>query len=73
AGVTGIAANDTSTPGFLQIPDRIPDSSLKETIDTDLVIIGAGLSGLCAARAAVEGGVERIVVIEKADYYQYRS
>lgn len=72
-GATGIAANDTSTPGFLQIPDRIPDSSLKETIDADIVIIGAGLSGLCAARAAVENGVERIVVIEKADSYQYRS
>ncbi|WP_139653700.1 FAD-dependent oxidoreductase [Raoultibacter phocaeensis] len=72
-GAAGIAANDTSTPEFLQIPDPIPESSLKETIEADIVIIGAGLSGLCAARAAVENGAERIVVVEKADSYQYRS
>lgn len=72
-GTAGIAANDTSTPEFLQIPDLIPDSALKETIEADFVIIGAGLSGLCAARAAVESGAENIIVIEKADSYQYRS
>lgn len=72
-GTAGIAANDTSTPEFLQIPDLIPDSALKETIEADFVIIGAGLSGLCAARAAVEGGAKNIIVIEKADSYQYRS
>ena len=72
-GAAGIAANDTSTPEFLQIPDLIPDSALKETIEADIVIIGAGLSGLCAARAAVENGAERIIVIEKADSYQCRS
>lgn len=72
-GASGIAANDTSTPEFLQIPDLISDGSLKETIEADIVIIGAGLSGLCAARAAVENGAERIVVVEKADSYQCRS
>ena len=72
-GAAGITANDTSTPEFLQIPDPIPEGSLKETIEAEVVIIGAGLSGLCAARAAAENGVKRIVVIEKADSYQCRS
>lgn len=86
-GTTGIAANDTSTPSFLQIPDTIPDSSIKETVEAEIVIIGAGLSGLCAARAiaenistttkntdtSLENTNPRIVVIEKSDTYQFRS
>lgn len=72
-GASGISANSTSTPEFLQIPDQISDSAIKETIDADIVIIGAGLSGLCAARAAVENGAGKIVVVEKADSYQCRS
>lgn len=72
-GTQGIAANDTYTPSFLQIPDAIPESSLKSTITTSVVIVGAGLSGLCAARAASEAGVKDILVIEKGESFQCRS
>ena len=35
--------------------------------------MGAGLSGISAARAAVESGAKNIVVVEKATTWQYRS
>lgn len=72
-GTQGLAANDTYTPSFLQIPGAIPEGSLASTVETDLVIVGAGLSGMCAARSALESGVKKILVLEKAENYQYRS
>ena len=61
------------TPSFMQAPAPIDAADIKETVDADIVIIGSALSGLCACRAAVENGAKNIVVIEKADTWQYRS
>ena len=61
------------TPSFMQAPAPIDAADIKETLDTDIVIIGSALSGLCACRAAVENGAKNIVVIEKADTWQCRS
>lgn len=72
-GSQGLAANDTYTPSFLQIPDQIPEGSIKQTYEVEIAIIGLGLSGLCAARAAAEAGAKSIMVVEKAEQYQYRS
>lgn len=79
-GMTGCTSKaDTVTaspvsdgPSFLVPPDAIPDSSIANTVEAEIVIVGAGVSGLCAARAAAEAGA-KVVVIEKADTYQYRS
>ena len=57
---------------FLKAPDPIPDSKISKTVTTDVVIIGAGLNGLSAARAALEGGA-KVAVIEKATDIVYRS
>ena len=38
-----------------------------ETIDADVVIVGAGQAGTCAARAASEAGKVRVVVIEQQE------
>ena len=46
----GAAANDkmasTGTYSFETAPDPIPESDITSTVDADIVIIGAGFSGL---------------------------
>lgn len=47
SSTTDSASGDTgdSTPSFLQKPETIPASDIKETVDVDIVIIGAGHVG----------------------------
>ena len=62
-----------STPVNPEIPpEPIPDSKISSTLKADVVIIGAGIAGLSAARAASESGAS-VIVVEKAITYQYRS
>jgi succinate dehydrogenase/fumarate reductase flavoprotein subunit len=73
----GPAASSTdsvrSTIGaFLTPPAPITEAEISETVETEVVIVGAGVAGLNAARAAAEEGA-KVVVIEKAETYQYRS
>ena len=53
---------------FATAPDPIPGSSIKETIDCDVAIVGAGISGTPAAMKAAEMGA-RVRVIEKGPRY----
>ena len=46
------AAAETAEPNFLKAPAPIEDSKIKQTIDTEVVVVGAGMAGLCAAIAA---------------------
>ena len=77
AGASDASAASGSTaaggPSFLTGPSPIAESDIKETVEADIVIVGAGLSGISAARAAVESGAKNIVVVEKATTWQYRS
>ena len=57
---------------FLKAPAPIPDSKISKTIRTDVVVIGSALSGLSAARAALEAGA-KVAVIEKSTDIVYRS
>ena len=57
---------------WLGKPPEIPDNKIKDTADADVVIIGAGVAGLSAARAASEHGVS-VIVLEKAGTWQCRS
>lgn len=59
-------------PKWLGVEPEISENEIKKTVDTDVLIIGAGASGLHAARAASEKGA-RVVVIEKAGRFQVRS
>lgn len=43
-------------------PEIISDNQIRETVDTDIVVIGAGHAGTSAARAASEAGAEVAVV-----------
>ncbi len=42
-------------------PEPIADSAIKETKETEIVIVGAGTAGLCAANAAAEAGAKVIL------------
>lgn len=46
--------------------------SVSETRDFDVVVIGAGLSGICAARAAAEEGA-KVAIVEKSSSFNCRS
>ncbi|MDR9755425.1 MAG: FAD-binding protein [Syntrophomonadaceae bacterium] len=66
------ASNGTSEPSFLTPPDPIPESEIKETVEADVVVVGAGLSGCCAALSAAEEGA-KVVLLEKTDNVNFRG
>ena len=57
---------------WLGQPPSIADSKIKQTIEADVVVVGAGVAGLFVARAASEAGAS-VIVVEKAKTYQCRS
>ena len=65
-------AKAPDVPKWLGVEPEISDKDIKETLETDVLIIGAGVSGLHAARAATEKGA-RVIVLEKAGRFQVRS
>lgn len=82
AGISGCApkatenkptasSENTTAPSFMDAPEPIAD--IAQTKECDILIIGSALSGLCAARAAVENGAKNVIVVEKAETWQYRS
>ena len=66
------AAAAACEPAWLKAPEAIPDSQIGKTVTADVVVIGSALSGLSAARAALEAGAT-VAVIEKAPDMVYRS
>lgn len=66
------AATAKGEPAFLQAPPPIADSQIAETVEADVVIVGAGMSGLCAAISAAEEGA-RVVVLEKTANVNFRG
>ncbi|SDF18406.1 FAD-dependent oxidoreductase [Sporomusa acidovorans] len=59
-------------PSFLKAPAPIKDSDIKETVEADVVVVGAGMAGLCAAISAAQEGA-KVVVIEKTQSVNFRS
>ncbi|MEE8716646.1 MAG: FAD-dependent oxidoreductase [Coriobacteriales bacterium] len=48
------------------------EDQITETIETDVLVIGAGVSGVAATRAAVEAGAS-VVILEKGESYSGRG
>lgn len=73
AAASGSATAATGgTPSFLVPPDPIAEADISQTVECDVAVVGAGVAGLCAARAAAEQGA-RVIVVEKGETFQYRS
>lgn len=59
----------TMTPGkgtwsWDVVPEDIPESDIAQTVETDVLVVGAGLAGCCAAIGAAEEGAQ-VICIEK--------
>ncbi|MGI6209674.1 MAG: FAD-dependent oxidoreductase, partial [Anaerolineae bacterium] len=77
SGVLGAAAQDAeekpaTTYSWETPPDPIPAEDITETVDADVVVVGAGVAGVLAALGAVEAGAS-VVVVERTDKAQGRG
>jgi hypothetical protein len=63
--VTPGAAETSATPSFMKPPHPITDDQIVETIECDVVVVGAGISGVPAAAIAAELG-DKVYCLEKS-------
>ena len=59
-------------PDFLKPPAAIAASQITQEETADVVIVGAGMSGLCAAISAAEEGAS-VIVLEKTNTVNFRG
>ncbi|MBP1628038.1 MAG: fumarate reductase/succinate dehydrogenase flavoprotein domain protein [Holophagaceae bacterium] len=67
AGEFGKSSDGGATLSFLPKPKAIPEKDIKETLTFDVVVIGAGASGVPAALSARENGAS-VAVVQKAPF-----
>ncbi len=60
------------TPTWLGDEPVIIDEQIEKYVETDVIVVGAGVAGVSATRSAAEEGAE-VIVFEKADGPQTRS
>lgn len=54
-------ALESQTWSFMVPPDPVPEDQIGTTVTHDIVVVGAGLAGLCTAVAAAEKGADVIL------------
>lgn len=72
SGNTKSPSTGESSPSWEVIPEPIAESEIAETVDTEVLIIGAGMSGMAAFMYAAEAGANA-VIIEKLETYSGRG
>ncbi len=63
-GEFGTSSDGAATLAFMRKPTAIAESSIKETKTYDVVVVGAGASGVPAALSAAESGA-KVAVLQK--------
>ena len=56
-----------ATLDFMPRPKPIPEKAIRQTLEFDVVVVGAGASGVPAALSALEAGA-RVAVLQKAPF-----
>jgi fumarate reductase flavoprotein subunit len=59
-------------PSWEIVPAPIPAGEIKETVTTEVVVIGAGVAGITTALSAAEGGA-KVIVLEKGKTFSVRG
>lgn len=65
-------AGDGGTPAWMTPPEAIPDSQIVKTLDTEILVLGAGYAGVATACSAAERGV-KVTVVEKSERWNGRG
>jgi succinate dehydrogenase/fumarate reductase flavoprotein subunit len=56
----GVTADDKWA--FEIAPDPVPEDQIAETVEADVIVVGAGMSGLVSAVSCAEGGLDVVLV-----------
>lgn len=64
APAAAAVTEETSTSDWLGAPQEINDGDVVETVEADVVVVGAGNGGMFAAASAAEEGAQ-VIVLEK--------
>ncbi len=67
AAGSGASADGSANPSWLGERPTVEESEVVNTVDTELLVIGGGESGVCAARRAAELGMKVVVMEKQAD------
>lgn len=59
-------------PSFLEAPEPVADDQISQTLECDVCVVGLGIAGVAAARAAAEAGLS-VVALEKCSAPTCRS
>ena len=65
-------ADAPDAPAVIPAPDPVDDAQVAETFDCDVLVIGTGIAGIAAVRAATEAGAS-VIAIDKCETYGVRS
>lgn len=64
--------NGAFTPSFLIPPAPVDEADIVEEYEADVVVIGMGMAGICAARSALENGAS-VFAVEKSETWHLHS
>ncbi len=69
---SGNAAAASSEPAWFTAPAAVADADIAETVESDVVVVGAGMSGIAAACSSAERGL-KVTVLEKGSTWSGRG
>lgn len=61
SAATSTADNATEKPSFLTPPEAIAEDAVAKTTEADIVVVGAGTSGLVTALSALQAGLKTVL------------